>query len=377
MLQSLLNIFFPHKREKTPSADPEFLKMSPFVTSLHPRKYINGVLETKVLTHSTTSWLKTLVSVGDDERRIEDLDRCIVDAVHHFRSSKMVHESAGFTFHLAPENLADVSARVRTEDYRAAQVHRIPAVGTPDKRPVQTRAMDSFQLSADCLKMGDKTATNDMLKIDGNYNELKLTPAHNCYKMLQGFNVLLGTPLSERLTVLDCAILASVITQWASDYSRLNHMCLWFATVFFLAARRICAERGYPPISMETPDLARLGGKWRNVSLIDPRTGRLLFNKLNPTDIHKIKKYMKRGMSRSAVDDEETEKFLQQLDTDIARLAQDEKTTGTDALDTILVLFNTRRMQVRERMHADIRVAWEKKTAFERRTVAAEQRAQE
>ena len=142
-------------------------------------------------------------------------------------------------------------------------------------RPPETRVQNAHGTPATALIK--KLPPNDKIRIDANYRQLRLLPDQKEYILLQSFTIPPGTPFSQRFTALDCAILASVVTHRAKDYSRLHHMCMWFAVTFFLAAHRICVQRAHllSDLKTEARDF-RLAGKYGKLSLVDPRTGRLM-----------------------------------------------------------------------------------------------------
>ncbi|KAJ7820475.1 hypothetical protein B0H13DRAFT_2130136 [Mycena leptocephala] len=370
MLQFVSNLFFLKRRPR------ENQKMSPFIESLQPTKHIPNVLDNHILKMSTTDWVKNISVVGTDEERLLDLDRCIVDKVDHFRAiggdNKDVHENAAFTFHLASHEFG-VAARVHEKDCRATFLHRTILTATD---PIPQVCQDP---SAECTRdSGDsfdkKLPPNDKIRIDANYRQLRLLPDQKEYILLQSFTIPPGTPFSQRLTALDCAILASVVTHRGKDYSRLHHMCMWFAVTFFLAAHRICVQRAHLLSDLRTEARGfRLAGKYGKLSLVDPRTGRLLLgegNKLND-----LKKAMRKGMIKNGVPEADVGQFLELLDRDNAAWSRDEnrvdeKVTGSDPIGAIVALFEARRKQIRERMLRDITVAWERRTALERQVQA-------
>ncbi|KAJ7795491.1 hypothetical protein B0H14DRAFT_104512 [Mycena olivaceomarginata] len=374
MLQLVSNLFFQKRRPR------EYQKMSPFIEALYPTKHIPDVLDNHILKMSTTDWVNNISVVGTDEGRLLDLDRCIVDKVDHFRAigndNKDVHENAAFTFHLASHE-SGVAARVHQKDCRASFLHR--TILTDMDAPNQQVCQHSRGDSGDSFDR--KLPPNDKVRIDANYRQLRLLADQKEYILLQSFTIPPGTPFSQRLTVLDCAILASVVTHRAKDYSRLHHMCMWFAVIFFLAAHRICVQRAHlSDLKTETRDF-RLAGKYGKLSLVNPRTGRLLLGGSNKLD--DIKKAMRKGMIKNGVAEADVGQFLELLDRDNAAWLRDEKVTGSDPIGAIVVLFEARRKQIRERMSRDITVAWEKRTALERqvqaereRRIAAEQQVQ-
>jgi hypothetical protein len=149
---------------------------------------------------------------------------------------------------------------------------------------------------------------------------------------------------------------------------------MWFAVTFFLAAHRICVQRAHLLSDLKTETRGfRLAGKYGKLSLVDPRTGRLLLgegNKLND-----LKKAMRKGMIKNGVPEADVGQFLELLDRDNAAWSRDEnrvdkKVTGSDPISAIVALFEARREQIRERMSRDITVAWERRTALERQVQA-------
>ncbi|KAJ7734716.1 hypothetical protein B0H14DRAFT_3517065 [Mycena olivaceomarginata] len=246
-----------------------------------------------------------------------------------------------------------VAAQVGHKDYRAACVQRLTA--DHPSEPGRRMSADSENWT------GSGSSTLDAVRIDADYREVELlkTKKGTTYTILQTLTFPAGTPYSERLTALDCAILASVITQRAKDYSRLRHMCMWFAAIFFLSAERICKQRHFPPMKADGPSV-RSAGKYGKLRIVDPKTGRLLFGKDNSLVL--LKKTMRQGMMEKR---------------DNALWSRDEKEKGTDPVEEIVALFKMRRHQIRERMIRDIEVALERKMAVERKAQAAVQAAEE
>ncbi|KAJ7874295.1 hypothetical protein B0H14DRAFT_106016 [Mycena olivaceomarginata] len=368
MLQFVSNLFFHKRRPREDS------KMSPFIESLHPTKHIPDVLDNHILKMSTTDWLKNISFVGTDEERLLDLDRCIVDKVDHFRATgsdtKDVHENAAFTFHLASTRESDVAARVHQNDCRATFLHRTILTATDAPNPQHTNA-ECARDSGDSFDR--KLPPNDKVRIDANYRQLRLSPDQKEHVLLQSFTIPPGTPFSQRLTALDCAILASVVTHRAKDYSRLHHMCMWFAVTFFLTAHRICMQRGHSPTEFKTEARDfRLAGKYGKLPLVDARTGRLLLGGDNKLDV--LKKAMRKGMIKNGVAEADVDQFLELLDRDNVAWSRDEKATGSDPIGAIVKLFEARREQIRERMSRDITGAWERRTALERQVQAERER---
>ncbi|KAJ7817104.1 hypothetical protein B0H14DRAFT_2843244 [Mycena olivaceomarginata] len=353
MLRALFNLFFPTK--------PHDSKMGTLVESLTPTKRISGVLDSSNLSMSTTGWLQRLEEVDTDEERLDALNRCFVDQVDHFRGvdTKKAHEKTAFTFHLASANPVEASARVSQEDCRAAYVHRRTAL-LPNEFSQRLSAQ-----SANCT--GKDSFNSDAVRIDATYGELRLTSE---YLLVQTFIVPAGTPPSQRLTALDCAILASVITTRAQDYSNLCYMCMWYATTFFLAAKQICTDRGYPPADSSAGNLKR-GGRYGKLRLVDPSTGRLSLASASSVDV--VKKAIEKGMAKSGVPAPQVEDFLQRLDDDRVRIGN----MGTDSVGSIVRLFQVRREQVLEGMSRRIATVRDNRMAVERRIQAAERQMQE
>jgi hypothetical protein len=223
---------------------------------------------------------------------------------------------------------------------------------------------------------GSDSSTLDAVRIDADYREVELlkTKKGTTYTVLQTLTFPAGTPYSGRLTALDCAILASVITQRAKDYSRLRHMCMWFATIFFLSAERICKQRHFPPMKVDGPSV-RSAGKYGKLRIVDPKTGRLLFDKGNGLVL--LKTTMRKGMLENGVARPEIEQFLDLLDSDNVLWLRDEKEKGHDPVEEIVTLFKARRHQIRERMVRDIEVVLQRTMAVERKAQAAVQAAEE
>ncbi|KAJ7869832.1 hypothetical protein B0H13DRAFT_1896450 [Mycena leptocephala] len=344
MLRALFNLFFPTK--------PHDSKMGTLVESLTPTKRISGVLDSSNLSMSTTGWLQRLEEVDTDEERLDALNRCFVDQVDHFRGvdTKKAHEKTAFTFHLASANPAEASARFANGCHAARFPHS------------NVRRLSAQ--SANCT--GKDSFNSDAVRIDATYGELRLTSE---YLLVQTFIVPAGTPASQRLTALDCAILASVITTRAQDYSNLCYMCMWYATTFFLAAKQICTDRGYPPADSSAGNLKR-GGRYGKLRLVDPSTGRLSLASASSVDV--VKKAIEKGMAKSGVPAPQVEDFLQRLDDDRARIGN----MGTDSVGSIVRLFQVRREQVLEGM-SRIATVRDNRMAVERRIQAAERQMQE
>ncbi|KAJ7677375.1 hypothetical protein B0H14DRAFT_977891 [Mycena olivaceomarginata] len=365
MLRSLFSLFFPRKRR-----DDD--KMARLIQTLRPTKTVKGLVVRSRLEMSTAEWVDILSDVESDEQRLLDLDRCFIDKVDYVRKdskdAKDIHEKVGFTFHLASADESMVSTQVGREDYRAACVQRLTA-DHPSK-PGRRMSADSENWT------GSDSSTLDAVRIDADYREVELlkTKKGTTYTVLQTLTFPAGTPYSERLTALDCAILASVITQWAKDYSRLRHMCMWFATIFFLSAERICKQRHFPPMKVDGPSV-RSAGKYGKLRIVDPKTGRLLFDRGNSLVL--LKTTMRKGMLENGVARPEIEQFLDLLDIDNALWLRDEKEKGPDPVEEIVALFKARRHQIRERMVRDIEFVLLRTMAVERKAQAAVQAAEE
>ncbi|KAJ7838716.1 hypothetical protein B0H13DRAFT_1911622 [Mycena leptocephala] len=274
MLQRLLSLFLPHRH-------PD--KMGPLIENLTPSKYIPGLMASARLSTTPTGWLKLMSNVGLDETDLVHMDQCVVGELAHLRGSdkgKKGHEKVAFTFHLATD---DTGAQVGPHNSRAASVHR-RSVGKPaDSSRTQPKAQAG---------VGRLYGVGLLQRRRRHHRrQLRRTQPER-----QSFTVPTDTPVHRRLTALDCAVLASVVSQWAQNYSNLQYTCYWFSALFFLAARRICEWLGYPP----TDGAKRLqyGGS-----------------------IDKTKRAMRKGMIASGVSMEEVEDLVENaIDSTLERI---------------------------------------------------------
>ncbi|KAJ7509503.1 hypothetical protein B0H11DRAFT_1959891 [Mycena galericulata] len=356
-LQYLFSLFSPLRREPDP-------KMASYIFLLKPTKVVEGAITRSRIEFSTMGWLEILGHVGADEERLLDLDRCFVDHVVHVRAvgvgNKTGHEKVE----------SESETQVGVEDCRAGYVHR-------EWDPHSTEFC--VQLKADsanhCVPAsprlrlrlvnwtGINSSSSDMVCIDADYDEAWLyRTTTSTYVPVYEFNVPRGTPPAQRLTALDCAILASVITERAKNYSRLCHMSMWFATIFFLTANHICVERGYPP--QITAKHLNIAGRYGKLPLIDATTGCLLFSK-DSGGFDDVKKAMRKGMIKDGVSSKDVEQFLTLLDNDMEAWPRDDMASG-DPVQQIFIQFQARRSQIRERIKEDVDAARLERTAPQR-----------
>ncbi|KAJ6514039.1 hypothetical protein DFH09DRAFT_1433034, partial [Mycena vulgaris] len=357
-MSSLFSHFFPREPK-------DRLNRSTLVESLTPTNTVGGLLMAGPLEMTTTYWLEAVSYVGGDEARLVNLDRCVVDQFDHLRSSTphRAHEKVAFTFHLASPH---GGAQVGQKDHRAACVQACPPYDTCRRE----RRLDYLIGLHDCDDT-PQSAACDTVQIDANYYELLLLSRVSRYPAVQTFTISAGTPAEQRLTALDCAILASVITERAKDSSHLSHMCMWFATVFFLAAHRICEQRGCSPVKTESPRLC-LAGHYGKVPLVDPKSGRLLFG--GDKGLDGMKEVMRKGMTKGGLSPEEVDRYLKLLDNDEA-WAHDEEARGADPIQEIVRLFEARRHEIRERLAGGVKAVWEKRPALRWEVDAEEDQA--
>ncbi|KAJ7901561.1 hypothetical protein B0H13DRAFT_2335956 [Mycena leptocephala] len=305
-----------------------------------------------------------LVKVGSDEQRLIDLTQLFVDRVDHFRlinGDKSAHEKAGFTFSLSgPKDRFGLSAQ---RDTRAACIDRTASDSNIDSAIGRLSAQSA-------TKIGCRRLAADRVFINSGYDRLGLQAGaaveglqnSGKYHSAQYFIVPRGAPASERLTVLDCAILASVITDRARDYSSLSHMCCWYATMFFLCAHRICVDRKLRPVIQDNK--LKQTGRWGKFRFIDYRTGRLVLHA--DEAFENVKKSMEQSMTRRQVSPEEMKTFLTLLAADRDRAMTDAGMTAPDPVSVIVELFKARRTQIIHQMNTDIKVAYERRTRGER-----------
>ncbi|KAK7016367.1 hypothetical protein R3P38DRAFT_2994588 [Favolaschia claudopus] len=201
----------------------------------------------------------------------------------------------------------------------------------------------------------------DLIRIDANYQTLHLVKGQWCkdprYVLLRNFTVPPGAPLRQRLTVLDCAILASVISDRAEHYSQLGHMCMWFAATFYLAAYRICHNRAGVHMKSQEKREFRFAGKWKRFQMVDQRTGDLLLRQAE--SLQTLKEAIKKGMEKRKEVQENTDRYLRMVDEDAALWEENEKIDGRDTIGAIVVLFEARRKQIRQGMTDKIQLAQE------------------
>ncbi|KAK6967046.1 hypothetical protein R3P38DRAFT_3150569, partial [Favolaschia claudopus] len=219
LFDPFLNLFRPRIRQHP--------KMAPLIHSLTPTKFITDALVNSVLEFTTDSWLARLSAVGSDESRLFDLSQLVVERVDHFRligGTKSTHEKVAFVFSL-----------LGPTDRFGLQSARDTRAGCIDRTASDLDSRSQLGLDRRCLAVDRPGTTVEGLPNGGKYHTA------------QYFIIPRGAPASDCLTVLDCAILASVISDRARDYSSLSYMCCWYATMFFLCAHRICSDRKIAP----------------------------------------------------------------------------------------------------------------------------------
>ncbi|KAK6968866.1 hypothetical protein R3P38DRAFT_3267080 [Favolaschia claudopus] len=210
------------------------------------------------------------------------------------------------------------------------------------------------------VKLGARCLAVDRVFINSGYDRLGLEPGTTVeglpnggkYHTAQYFIIPRGAPASDRLTVLDCAILASVISDRARDYSSLSYMCCWYATMFFLCAHRICSDRKIaPPIQDKK---LKSTGKWGKFTLIDYHTGRLKLP--NGASFEDTKQSFERSMTRRQVPPAQIASILATLGADKSHAETETEAwiMGPDPISVVIELFNARRCQLMLSMKADI-----------------------
>lgn len=117
------------------------------------------------------------------------------------------------------------------------------------------------------------SSTRDVVIIDASTIWLNATEFE--YVSVRSFDL---TPAAH-FTALDAAVLAVCTTSFDQNYSKMTKSCMWYSTMFFLAAHRIAKDRDH---------LARIkhgrayndAGKIGRFEFIDVTNGRLFFQKL-------------------------------------------------------------------------------------------------
>ncbi|KAK7000929.1 hypothetical protein R3P38DRAFT_3053646 [Favolaschia claudopus] len=348
LFDPFLSLFRPRIRQHP--------KMAPLIHSLTPTKFITDALVNSVLEFTTDSWLARLSAVGSDESRLFDLSQLVVERVDHFRligGTKSTHGKVAFVFSLLgpTDRFGLQSAR----DTRAGCIDRTAS-------DLDSRSQLGLFCADSTVKLGARCLAVDRVFINSGYDRLGLEPGTTVeglpnggkYHTAQYFIIPRGAPASDRLTVLDCAILASVISDRARDYSSLSYMCCWYATMFFLCAHRICSDRKIaPPIQDKK---LKSTGKWGKFTLIDYHTGRLKLP--NGASFEDTKQSFERSMTRRQVPPAQIASILATLGADKSHAETETETEawimGPDPISVVIELFNARRCQLMLSMKADI-----------------------
>ncbi|KAF8176914.1 hypothetical protein K438DRAFT_1766887 [Mycena galopus ATCC 62051] len=322
MLKRILNLLLPRK-------DPE--KMGALVESLTPSKSMPGLMVTARTNYTTGHWLKEITGAEVTQTSIKDIHHCVVGEVKHIRTdADKGHEKIVFTYHLIEDGVEGALER----NSRAAAVHRRAIGTTEDPFPQQMK-----RSSADCL--GWESSNADSVWIDANTDQLRLSG----YETVQSFKFAGDVPWDKRLTALDCAILAAVLSERAKDYSCLKHMCFWFAGTFFLAARRICEDEGHT--FSQGPEALKKAGTWRGVKLFNVKTGRLTLSVGSEREA--AEKGIRKGLASSGMAEAEIEEFIRRFQNDFNIRNE---SSDNDPIAEVTRLFRTRKGNIMDGMYA-------------------------
>ncbi|KAF7292849.1 hypothetical protein MIND_01183900 [Mycena indigotica] len=259
--------------------NPKRRKMDPYIRTLPPSEPIDSLLGIIQYNLTTEQWLKNLCVVDMREMQLERLDRCHVDEIVHTRQIEggfKLHEQALLKFHLEPANPQE-SQEIPANDRRAVCVERAPGAPRQDasKHLFRLKAKRFAKNTCDCIRVDadyahllEQNKTDLDCGTEGTDSGEVFPP--NKLPCIQSFR-----PPPGSLTAFDCAVLANVITTAASPYSIHAHMCMWYATVFFLAAKQIASEAAKAPVASVNGTLFKEGGTFMGIRIVDLATANL------------------------------------------------------------------------------------------------------
>ncbi|TRM60564.1 hypothetical protein BD626DRAFT_126304 [Schizophyllum amplum] len=189
-----------------------------------------------------------------DPVRERTLRECLVDEVIHFRrdssSARIPHE---MVIVLYSHSIADKNGSVGV-DRRIAKFERLKR----DQQGDEDTLMGSVPLYVESRGSSREVKGKDTGNLDRVYIAQILEQLSYDYKRVASF-----TPARGTLDVVDCAVVAYVLTERASNYSLLHYMCMWYARILFESLRLLA---GQPP--MRYGEANKRAGTWGKLPIV-------------------------------------------------------------------------------------------------------------